>query len=111
MPQLNIGALQAVADRLNPLGINYAFTGGAVVNLLLNDPDMGPARPTVDASRRDFSGHVIHGVRLLMDASEFREAPPGFLRSDVASQSRLPSAEIVRFPEIVPEMVFSARSG
>jgi len=48
MPQLNIGALRAVANRMDPLGINYAFTGGAVVNLLLDDPELGPARPTDD---------------------------------------------------------------
>ena len=48
MPQLNIGALRAVAKHLDPIGINYAFTGGAVVNLLLDDPELGPARPTDD---------------------------------------------------------------
>tara|TARA_R100000027_G_scaffold26908_1_gene19545 strand:- start:8710 stop:9399 length:690 start_codon:yes stop_codon:yes gene_type:complete len=48
MPPLNIGALRAVANNLDPLELNYAFTGGAVVNLLLDDPEMGPARPTDD---------------------------------------------------------------
>lgn len=48
MPPLNIGALRAVAKRLDPIGVNYAFTGGAIVNLLLDDPEMGPVRPTDD---------------------------------------------------------------
>ncbi len=48
MPSLDIGSLRAVAAKLDPLGVNYAFTGGAVVNLLLDDPEMAPARPTKD---------------------------------------------------------------
>jgi len=52
-----------VADRLDPIGVNYAFTGGAIVNLLLDDPEMGPVRPTDDvdvivevASDGDYAG-------------------------------------------------------
>lgn len=48
MSEVDIGALRAVAEHLEPLGLNYAFTGGAVVNLLLDDPDFAPARPTKD---------------------------------------------------------------
>lgn len=48
MPEVDIGALRAVADHLNPLGLKYAFTGGSVVNLLLDDPNFAPARPTKD---------------------------------------------------------------
>jgi hypothetical protein len=46
--QPNIGALRAVADRLDMTGLKYAFVGGAIVNLLLDDPDRSPARPTDD---------------------------------------------------------------
>lgn len=48
MPQPNIGALRAVADRLDNLGLRYAFVGGSIVNLLLDHPELSPARPTDD---------------------------------------------------------------
>jgi hypothetical protein len=48
MPDIDIGALRAVADRLDPLELKYAFTGGAVVNLLLDNPELNPVRPTKD---------------------------------------------------------------
>lgn len=48
MPVPNIGALRAVADRLDQLGLRYAFVGGSIVNLLLDDPGFAPARPTDD---------------------------------------------------------------
>ena len=44
----NLGALRAVAERLDGLGLNYAFIGGSIVNLLLDDPTFSPARPTDD---------------------------------------------------------------
>lgn len=43
-----ITAMRAVADRLDGLGLNYAFVGGSIVNLLLDQPDRSPARPTDD---------------------------------------------------------------
>jgi len=48
MPVPNLGALRAVADRLDELKLNYAFVGGSIVNLLLDDPGFLPARPTDD---------------------------------------------------------------
>ena len=48
MAEVNIGALRAVSARLEKLGIKYAFTGGSVINLLLDKPDLSPARPTDD---------------------------------------------------------------
>ena len=48
MPPLNIGALRAVAAKLDPTGLNYAFTGGSIVNLLIDHPEFSPARPTDD---------------------------------------------------------------
>jgi predicted nucleotidyltransferase len=44
----NIGALRSVADRLDELRIPYAFVGGSIVNLLLDSPELSPARPTND---------------------------------------------------------------
>jgi hypothetical protein len=38
MPLPNLGALRAVADRLDRLGLSYAFVGGSIVNLLLDEP-------------------------------------------------------------------------
>lgn len=48
MPTPNLGALRAVADRLDGLGLSYAFVGGSIVNLLIDDPSFAPARPTDD---------------------------------------------------------------
>jgi hypothetical protein len=48
MSQLDIGPLRAVALRLYKVGLEYAFTGGSVVNLLLDHPDFAPVRPTDD---------------------------------------------------------------
>lgn len=48
MPPLNIGSLRAVSKRLDQTGFKYAFTGGSIVNLLLDDPELSPARPTDD---------------------------------------------------------------
>ncbi len=48
MPTPNLGALRAVADRLDELGLSYAFVGGSIVNLLIDDPAFAPARPTDD---------------------------------------------------------------
>ena len=48
MPPPNVGVLRAVADRLDGLGLDYAFVGGAIVNLLLDNPEFAPVRPTDD---------------------------------------------------------------
>lgn len=48
MPLPNLAALRAVADRLDSLRLDYAFVGGSIVNLLLDHPDLSPARPTDD---------------------------------------------------------------
>jgi hypothetical protein len=48
MSQPNLSALRAVADRLDSLGLDYAFVGGSIVNLLLDNPAFSPARPTDD---------------------------------------------------------------
>lgn len=48
MGEINIGALRSVSGRLDAVRLSYAFTGGAVVNLLLDHPDLSPARPTDD---------------------------------------------------------------
>jgi hypothetical protein len=44
----NLGALRAVSDRLDQVGLQYAFVGGSIVNLLLDDPSFSPVRPTDD---------------------------------------------------------------
>jgi predicted nucleotidyltransferase len=48
MPLPNIGALRAVADGLDKLGLDYAFIGGSIVSLLVDDPELSPARVTDD---------------------------------------------------------------
>ncbi len=44
----NLGALRAVADRLDGLELSYAFVGGSIVNLLIDNQGFAPARPTDD---------------------------------------------------------------
>lgn len=48
MSQPNLAAMRAVADRLEEAGLDYAFVGGSIVNLLLDHPALSPARPTDD---------------------------------------------------------------
>lgn len=48
MPAPNLAPLRSVADRFDRLGMDYAFVGGAIVNLLLDRPEFSPARPTDD---------------------------------------------------------------
>lgn len=48
MPAPSLAPLRSVADRLDRLGLGYAFVGGAIVNLLLDRPEFSPARPTDD---------------------------------------------------------------
>lgn len=40
--------LKLVADRLLPLGVDFAFLGGAVLGLIIDDPGAPEARPTND---------------------------------------------------------------
>lgn len=45
---LNPNLLTKVAQKLDPLGLNYAFVGGSIVEFLLDRPDLSPMRPTDD---------------------------------------------------------------
>lgn len=46
--RVDLSALKRVARRLEPLGIKFAFTGGAVVGFLLDNPAIPFPRGTVD---------------------------------------------------------------
>lgn len=56
----NLGAMRAVAERLERVGLRYAFVGGSVVNLLIDHPELTPARPTDDV---DVIIEIISGAR------------------------------------------------
>ncbi|HEX2851877.1 MAG TPA: hypothetical protein VHO24_01475 [Opitutaceae bacterium] len=56
----NLGALRAVAERLDRVGLPYAFVGGSIVNLLIDHPELIPARPTDDV---DVIIEMISGAR------------------------------------------------
>ena len=60
MPVPNLGAMRAVAERLDRVGLPYAFVGGSVVNLLIDHPELTPARPTDDV---DVIIEMISGSR------------------------------------------------
>jgi hypothetical protein len=66
----NLGALRAVADRLDRMGIEYAFLGGSIVALLLDEPDLSPARPTDDV---DVIIEVAAGTRFSEIEAKLRE--------------------------------------
>ena len=62
MAEIPIASLKALASELNALEIDYAFTGGSIVGLLLDNPDLTPMRPTDDVdvivevlSRKNYS--------------------------------------------------------
>lgn len=82
MPPPNLGALRAVADRLDGLGLSYAFVGGAIVNLLLDDPGFGPVRPTDDVDvilemlTADRYSDVEARIRALGFDHDMREGAP-----------------------------------
>ncbi len=48
MAEIPLAALKAVAERLDGLGLEYAFLGGSVVGLLLDHPELSPVRATDD---------------------------------------------------------------
>lgn len=48
MAEIPLAAMRAVAERLDELGLDYAFLGGSVVGLLLDHPELSPMRATDD---------------------------------------------------------------
>jgi hypothetical protein len=48
MAEIPFAALMAVSRELQHLSLEHAFTGGSVVGLLLDQPEMTPVRPTDD---------------------------------------------------------------
>lgn len=46
--RVDLAALELVANRLHPLGVKFAFTGGAVVGFLLDNPAIPFPRGTAD---------------------------------------------------------------
>ncbi|MBC7367699.1 MAG: hypothetical protein H7343_12960 [Undibacterium sp.] len=44
MAEIPAAAMKAVAERLDALGLDYAFLGSAVVGLLLDHPELSPVR-------------------------------------------------------------------
>jgi hypothetical protein len=67
MSQPNLAAMRAVADRLDSLGLDYAFVGGSIVNLLLDNPTLSPARPTDDVDVIPPPISFFNDVRRLLD--------------------------------------------
>lgn len=57
---LGIAPLRAVARLLDEVQLHYAFTGGAVVNLLLDNLDLAPARVTDDV---DVIVEIVSGMK------------------------------------------------
>lgn len=62
--------MRAVAERLDRVGLPYAFLGGSIVNLLVDHPDLIPARPTDDI---DVIIDLISGARYSELEAKLRE--------------------------------------
>ncbi len=45
---IDLADVRGVAEATARLGLRHAFTGGAVLPLLLDDPHLAPVRPTGD---------------------------------------------------------------
>lgn len=50
MAEIPFASLKTLARELRSLEIDYAFTGGSIVGLLLDNPELSPVRPTDDAN-------------------------------------------------------------
>lgn len=48
MAEIPFASLKALARELGALEVDYAFTGGSIVGLLLDNPELTPMRPTDD---------------------------------------------------------------
>lgn len=48
MAEIPYASLKPLAKELRSLEIDYAFTGGSIVGLLLDEPELSPVRPTDD---------------------------------------------------------------
>lgn len=82
MADIPIAAMKAVAERLDGLGLDYAFLGGSVVGLLLDHPELSPVRATDDVdvvlevvSQRRYAG-VEEKLRALKFDHDTRQGAP-----------------------------------
>jgi len=48
MAEVPVASLKSLARELDALKVDYAFTGGSIVGLLLDNPELTPIRPTND---------------------------------------------------------------
>jgi hypothetical protein len=48
MAEISPSLLSMVAEKLDRLGLNYAFVGGSIVGFLLDNAELSPVRPTDD---------------------------------------------------------------
>ena len=82
MAEAPIVAMRAVADRLDRLGLDYAFLGGSVVGLLVDHPGLSPVRATEDVdvvievvSRTRYAG-IEENLRSIGFDHDMREGAP-----------------------------------
>jgi predicted nucleotidyltransferase len=82
MAEAPIAAMKAVAERLDGLGLDYAFLGGSVVSLLLDHPELSPVRATDDVdvvievvSQARYAG-IEQKLRVLKFDHDMRQGAP-----------------------------------
>ncbi len=66
-----IEALRVVARRMEPLGTNFVFLGGAVIELLVDNPTVSELRPTKDV---DVAAEVLTTAGFYALESKLRDA-------------------------------------
>jgi predicted nucleotidyltransferase len=71
MTEINPMVMVLVADKLDRLGLNYAFVGGSIVALLLDHAALSPVRPTDDL---DVIIQVTTGLRYCDIEAKLRQA-------------------------------------
>jgi len=92
-PRSTIAWLRTVAERLGDLRLEVVFLGGATMELFITDPGAGAPRPTkaeIRSSAPDLRDYLAEAISKLLGTEAFREALPGYLPGDSASQARLP---------------------
>lgn len=82
MVEIPEASLKAVARQLNELGLPWAFTGGSIIGLLLDEPALGTTRPTDDVdvileilAQKEYA-KIEEGLRSLGFINDDREGAP-----------------------------------